>query len=142
MGKPSYDIKDFYWWDNIYNNASKRLNVKLDSNREEFIVVEKEKEKIQIYDGLFIKGESIIEESIKIETKEKIKTEDDLFKFCSSHKSHKQQGKLNRIQNQNEKMIDTKKFKTNQIDFKNKKYNKFVEKTLEKKKSKKRKHLD
>lgn len=85
LGTASYQVKDFSHWDDIYTKASQSLKIEEAESGEVEITaeVEKEETKKSIYSGMFVTGGTMADERKAEKRKEKIKSEDDLFKRCA-----------------------------------------------------------
>lgn len=96
LGVPSYQVKDFTWWDDVYTKAAQ--SVKLGSDGE-FVEIVAEERRVEtgksVYSGLFVTGGTMEDERKDEKRRGKVRSEAELFDMCggSDGRKFKQEGK-------------------------------------------------
>jgi hypothetical protein len=91
LGKPSYEVKDFAWWDNMYTAAAQSVNIGTSSatGAVEIVAQKKEEKGKSVYSGLFVTGGTMEDERKDASRRSKVETEDDLFAACGKRELRK-----------------------------------------------------
>lgn len=95
LGKPSYEVKDFQWWDNIYTKAAQSVSIGETASAVQPVAEKKEEPGKTVYSGLFVTGGTMEDERKELDRKSRVTSESDLYTVCGSRdlRKFKQHGK-------------------------------------------------
>jgi len=102
LGQQGYSLFDFSHWDNLYNQAVKKIQITTDDQGAQLKTATETKPTLQAYNGKFVKATS---SSFQSQTS----PEAELFKHCGKRelRIYRQEGKMSRL----------RKFETGQYEY-------------------------